>query len=96
MTVKKRSVTHPEEATQEIEARLKELGMTFQQWAESLMAFDLAIGGTHKYTGDSMRTGGAERWAIWREVLAGRKAGLHGKQLFDVIFDELQARRSKE
>lgn len=85
----KRSVTYPGEVEPDIQARLKELGITFQEWLESLMAYDIMVSGKHRMTGDYRERHGSVkgRWEMWRDAVEMRREGIPHAQIFDVLLE---------
>ena len=67
---KKFTVSYPGEIDEEIQQRLATLGMTAQQYIESLIAFDLMLEKGHAITGSPVIAGRASAWRLWQEVIA--------------------------
>lgn len=93
----KRSITHPGEVEDDIEERLKELGLTFQEWIEDLMAFDLMVSGKHQHTKDFLKRLGSSkgRWAMWREAIEMRRNRIPHASVYDVLFARREALKGK-
>ena len=66
----KRSVTTPAEADEIIQKRLAQLGMTFQQYVDSLISYDLWAEKPHLFTGDACRGKRPEQERLWSEVIS--------------------------
>lgn len=65
----KRTVTTPGEAEGILRARLDALGMTFQQYVVSLIAYDCWAEKPHALTGQACTGGRADEQRLWLEVI---------------------------
>ncbi len=65
----KRTVTTPGEAEAILHQRLQALGMTFQQYVASLIAYDCWAEKAHALTGQACTAGRSDEQLLWLEVI---------------------------
>jgi hypothetical protein len=65
----KRTVTTPGEAEEILQQRMQALGMTFQQYVASLIAYDCWAEKPHALTGQACTAGRADEQLLWQEVI---------------------------
>jgi hypothetical protein len=65
----KRTVTTPGEAEEILRKRLDALGMTFQQYVASLIAYDCWAEKPHALTGQACTGSRADEHLLWQEVI---------------------------
>jgi hypothetical protein len=88
----KRTATTPGEAEPVIQARLKKLGMTWQQYVSSLVAYDCWAEKEHLLTGESIRDGRDSEEHLWREIVADFGQPNKTGGFFEHRLEELLAR----
>lgn len=64
----KRTVSTPGEAEEVLQKRLKALGMTFQEYVNSLISYDCWAEKPHALTGDAVSRTKEDEQRLWAEI----------------------------